>query len=233
MKSDKTSSVSNRIRYSPSKRVAESEARSSAEAREAASFRTSRTSNTLEKNNTLWLQTDAARQKALDLSDQTSTDDEIILRAFHEHHLDWKNPFHWRRLLSSLASAHYGDRLSSGRKQKWTEAKQLELLNAVTDFRKSHSKLSESRICAKLILNKPYREFSAATLQKQLQCARRLVRDVISSASQESVREEAQRRGVALTAEFEEKLLKQTRSAVARRLSGLSSRGRKPKDFAI
>ena len=95
------------------------------------------------------------------------------------------------------------------------------------------SKLSESRICAKLILNKPYREFSAATLQKQLQCARRLVRDVISSASQESVREEAQRRGVALTAEFEEKLLKQTRSAVARRLSGLSSRGRKPKDFAI
>jgi hypothetical protein len=222
-----------RKRYSPSKRVAESETRSSAEAQEAASFRTSRTSNTLEKNYTLWLQTDAARQKALDLSDQTSTDDEIILRAFNAHHLDWKNPFNWRRLLSSLASAHYGDRLRSGRKQKWTEAKQLELLNAVTDFRKWHPKLSESRICAKLILNNPYRESSAATLQKQLQYARRLVRDVISSASQESVREEAQRRGVALTAEFEEKLLKRTRSAVARRLSGLSPRGRKPKDFAI
>jgi hypothetical protein len=233
MKSNKTSNVSKRKRYSPSKRVAESEARSSAEAQKAASLRTSRTSNTLEKNYTLWLQTDTARQKALDLSDQASTDDEIILRAFNAHHLDWKNPFDWKRLLSSLASAHYGDRLRSGRKQKWTEAKLIELLNAVTDFRKSHPKLSESRICAKLIQDEPYRGFSAATLQKQLGYARSLMRDVISGELQKSVREEAQRRGVALTAEFEEKLLKRTRSAAARALSGLSPRGRKPKEFAI
>jgi hypothetical protein len=224
--------MNERTRYSASKRMAALEARSVSEATEARQFRSPNSENTLARNYDLWLRTDKAFRGALDLSTQTCPEDEIILRAFEAHHLDWKNPFHWRQLLAILASAHYGDRLSSGRPRKWTGAKQLELLNAVTDFRKAHPKLSESRICAKLSLIEPYKGSNAATLQKQLQNARDLMRDLLSNELQEWVREEAQRRGVKQTAEFEKRLIARTRLDAARMLSGPSPRGRKPKVFA-
>jgi hypothetical protein len=232
MKSDKTSIVSKRKRYSPSKRVAESEARSLSDARQARSLRTSRSNNALERNYVLWLQTDTARQQALDLSDQTSTEDEIMRRAFNAHNLDWKNPFHWRRLLAALASAQYADRLPSGAKEKWTEAKRIELLTRVTTLRKEHSKWSEAKICEKLVVeDEAYSGLKGTTLQKQLQYARRLVLDVMSDQLQRSIREEAQRRGVARTAEFEDKLANRARMYAVKALSGLTPRGRKPREF--
>jgi hypothetical protein len=209
------------------------EARSLSEAIEARQFGSSNGKSTLAQQYELYLQTDHAFRTALHLSPATYPEDQIILRAFKAHQLDWKNPFHWRQLLVILASVHYGDRLPSGKKRKWTEAKQLELLDTVTDFRKAHPKLSESRICAKLILDEPYKGLRAATLQKQLQYARNLAREIFSNQLRETVRKEAQRRGVEQTAAFELKLVKRARSAAARALSGPSPRGRKPKDFAI
>jgi hypothetical protein len=224
--------MNKRKRYSASKRMAALEARSVSEATKARRLRSSNSENTLARNYDLWVRTDKAFRGALDLSTQTCPEDEIILRAFKTHHLDWKNPVDWRRLLFILASAHYGDRLPSGRKQKWTEAKQLELLSTVTVSRKAYPKLSESRICAKLILDEPYKGLSAATLQKQLQYARDLMRDLLSNDLQDWLREEARRRGVEQTAEFEKRLIGRTRSDAARMLSGQSPRGRRPKCFA-
>ncbi len=232
MKSDKTSSVSKRKRYSPSKRVAESEARSLSDAQQARSLRTSRSNNALERNYVLLLQTDTARQQALDLSDQTSTEDEIMRRAFNAHNLDWKDPFHWRRLLAILAFDYYGDQLPSGAKEKWTEAKHIELLTAVNTLRKKRPKWSEAKICEKLVAeDEAYSGLKGTTLQKQLQYARGLMLNEMSDQLQRWAREGAQRRGVAPTAEFEKKLVKRTRMDAFKMLRGPAPRGRKPKEF--
>jgi hypothetical protein len=217
--------MSKRERYSPRRRVAEAEARAAAEARLVPYNK----KGELAQQYDLWIKTDEARQAALTLSPQK---DEIISRAFKAHHLDWENPFAWKRLLKILSKPRYGDKLSSGRKREWTEAKLIELLTDLTILREKHPKWSELRICKELAANnQAYKEFNGATLTRRLPEARDLMLAVRSDQLQQWIREEADRRGVARTQEFEEKLAKRTRMDALRMLKGSAPRGRKPKEL--
>jgi hypothetical protein len=136
-------------------------------------------------------------------------------------------------LLAIFASALCPDPLPSGRKEKWTKAKLIELLTAFTTLRRKHPIWPESKICEKLVADdEAYSGLKGTTLQRQLQYARNLMLDVMSDDLQRWVREEAQRRGIARTAEFEKKLVKRTRIDADKMLRGPTPRGRKPREFA-
>jgi hypothetical protein len=218
--------MSKRRWYSPSKRVAEAEARASAEARFLVP---SNKKGELAQQNDLWIKTDEARKATLTLSPQTDPEDEIILRAFRAQHLDWENPFAWKQLLKILADPHYGNKLTSGRKRKWTIERRTDLLIAVIQLKQKPPNLSESKICKKLALQESYKGLSAATLLKQLQYARRDMRKFLPLYFQELITEEAGRRGIAQTDEFREKMIKKTIEDAYKMVSGPNPRGRKPR----
>jgi hypothetical protein len=220
--------MSKRERYSPSRRVAEAEARASAEARFLV---LSNKKGELAQQYDLWIKTDKARQAALTLSPQTNPEDEIILKAFKAHHLDWEDPFAWKQLLIILAAAHYGNKRPSGRKPEWTIKRRTDLLIDVTKLKQEHPDWRESKICKQLALQESYKVLSAATLQKQLQHVRRDMRKFLALNFQELIMEEAERRGIAQTDEFREKMIKKTTEDAYKMVSGPNPRGRKPRKY--
>jgi hypothetical protein len=48
--------------------------------------------------------------------DPTVAPDAVVIKAFEAAKLDYRNPFHWRFLVTHLSSSHYG-RLKAGRKE--------------------------------------------------------------------------------------------------------------------